>query len=45
MAEQELRGSQVACASIDHGHLRPALPIARVTIEPSFAPMFRLERV
>jgi cytochrome P450 len=25
--------------------LRPVLPIARVTIEPSFAPMFRLERV
>src|SRR5215467_2176363 len=24
---------------------RPVLPVARVTIEPSFAPMFRLERV
>jgi cytochrome P450 len=25
--------------------LRPVLPVARVTIEPKFAPMFRLERV
>src|SRR5262249_17101051 len=25
--------------------LRPVLPVARVTIEPSFAPMFRLERL
>jgi cytochrome P450 len=25
--------------------LRPVLPIARVTIEPSFAPTFRLERL
>jgi hypothetical protein len=25
--------------------LRPVLPIARFTIEPSFAAMFRLERV
>jgi hypothetical protein len=24
---------------------RPVLPIARVTTEPSFAPLFRLERV
>jgi len=25
--------------------LRPVRPVARVTIEPDFAPMFRLERV
>jgi hypothetical protein len=25
--------------------LRPVLPVARVTIEPSFTPMFQLERV
>jgi len=25
--------------------LRPARPVARVTIEPNFAPMVRLERV
>jgi hypothetical protein len=24
---------------------RPVLPVARVTIEPSFAPMFRLEKI
>jgi len=24
---------------------RPVLPVSRVTIEPSFTPMFRLERV
>ena len=24
---------------------RPVLPVARVTIEPSFTPVFRLERV
>jgi hypothetical protein len=25
--------------------VRPVRPVARVTIEPNFAPMFRLERV
>ena len=30
---------------ISFDNLRPVLPVARVTIEPSFAPVFRLERV
>jgi cytochrome P450 len=30
---------------IIHNDLRPVLPVARVTIEPSFAPMFRLDKI
>ena len=30
---------------ITYDDRRPVLPIARVTTEPSYAPMFRLERV
>jgi cytochrome P450 len=30
---------------IIHNDLRPVLPVARVTIEPSFAPMFRMDKI
>ena len=30
---------------IIHDDQEPVLPVARVTTEPSYAPMFRLERV
>jgi len=35
-----LQRCQIICDEV-----RPVLPVARVTIEPSFVPMFRLERV
>jgi hypothetical protein len=35
-----LQSCRIICDDV-----RPVLPVARVTIEPSFVPMFRLERV